>query len=155
MVWSPFLSFGVRDHKSARRPAVWLKFSLGFPELPGNGSYCKSKQNSSGIYYTSPIFSVAQQQTNWDLGRFIVEVSRTHTIRHTHTHTHTHTHKSGRTLLKAWLALRKDRYLYNTQQTQENANPSHHLDSNLRSQQSISSDLRLRPHGHRDQPVCS
>jgi len=31
------------------------------------------------------------QQPNWGLGRLIVKVSRSHTIRHTHTHTHTHT----------------------------------------------------------------
>jgi len=37
---------------------------------------------------------VAQQQANWDLGLIILEVSRTHTIRHTHagTNTYTHTH---------------------------------------------------------------
>jgi len=29
------------------------------------------------------------QQRIWGLGRLIVEVSRSHTIRHTHTHTHT------------------------------------------------------------------
>jgi hypothetical protein len=44
------------------------------------------------------IFSMPQQ-TNLSLGRLIVEVSRSHTIRHTHgrarTHTHTHTHTVG------------------------------------------------------------
>jgi len=30
------------------------------------------------------------QRPKWSLGRLTVEVSRSHTIRHTHTHTHTY-----------------------------------------------------------------
>jgi hypothetical protein len=41
-------------------------------------------------YTENNYFSVAQQPKS-GLGRLIVEVSRSHTIRHTHTHKHTHT----------------------------------------------------------------
>ena len=43
-------------------------------------------------------------------GRLVVEVSRSHAVRHT---------ISGRTPLNGWSALRRGRYLQNTQQTQE------------------------------------
>jgi hypothetical protein len=46
-----------------------------------------------------------------------VEVSRSHTVRHTHTHTHTHTH--GRTSLNERSARCRGRYLHKTQQTQD------------------------------------
>ena len=52
------------------------------------------------------LFSVVQQP-NWGLGRLVVEVYRSHTIRHTHT--------VGRTSLNE----RSDRRLHDTQQTQE------------------------------------
>jgi len=38
---------------------------------------------------------------------------------HTRLDTHTHTHTHGRTPLNEWSARRRDRYLHNTQQTQE------------------------------------
>jgi len=41
-------------------------------------------------------FSVTQK-LNLDLGRRVVEVSRSYTVRHSLTHTHTHTHTHART----------------------------------------------------------
>ena len=51
------------------------------------------------------------QQPNSGLGRFIVEVSISHTIRHTRI--------PRRNPLKEWLPRRRSRYVHNTQQTQE------------------------------------
>jgi hypothetical protein len=53
---------------------------------------------------------VTQQQV---IDHLIVEVSRSHTIRHTHTHIHTHTHTQSSTPLNEWSALRRGRYLHN------------------------------------------
>jgi len=53
---------------------------------------------------------VAQQPYS-GLGRLIVEVSTSHTVRRTHT--------SGRTPLNEWSAHRRGGYLHNTQQTQQ------------------------------------
>jgi hypothetical protein len=60
-------------------------------------------------------FCVVQQPKSF-LGRLTVEVSTSHTIKHTHTHTNTHTH--GRTPLNEQSARRSGRYLHNAQQTQ-------------------------------------
>jgi len=57
------------------------------------------------------ILSVTQQPTS-GLGRLTVEVSRSHTIRHTHTHT------AGRTALDEWSASHRDRYVHKTRQTE-------------------------------------
>ena len=92
----------------------------------------------------SKCFFFVAQQPKECLGRLIVEVSRSHTIRHTHTHT------QSRTPLNERYARRRDRYLHNKQQTQEmkiyalsgirTRNPSSEVDA----------DLRLRPYGLRD-----
>jgi hypothetical protein len=44
------------------------------------------------------------QQPNWGLGRLLVVVSKSHTIRQTHTHTHTigHTHTHTHTVGLLW-----------------------------------------------------
>ena len=79
------------------------------------------------------------QQPNWGLDRLIVEVSRSHTIRHTHT--------LGRTPLNEWSARRRGRYLHHTQQTQEANN---HGLSGIRTRNPtnrVAADLRLRPKG--------
>ena len=49
--------------------------------------------------------------------KFLYHSSMTH--KHTRTRAHTYTHKPGRTPLNEWSALRKDRYIHNTQQTQQ------------------------------------
>ena len=82
------------------------------------------------------------------LGRLIVDVSRSHTIRHTHTHTHTHTHKTCKTALNKWSARRRHHYLHNIQQNQENFHvisgiPTH--DPNNRAAVGV----LLGQHGHR------
>ena len=59
-------------------------------------------------------FSVAQQPKA-GFGRLIVEVSRSHTIRHTHTHTHSHA--PSITPLHEWSGRRRVSYLHNAQQT--------------------------------------
>ena len=46
-------------------------------------------------------------------------MTHTHTHTHTHTRTHAHTHTPGRTPLNEWSALRRGRYMHNTQQTQQ------------------------------------
>jgi hypothetical protein len=51
------------------------------------------------------------QQPNLGLGHLILQVSRSHTIRHTHI--------PGRTSLNEWPAYRRSHHLHNTQQTQE------------------------------------
>ena len=78
------------------------------------------------------------QQPNSGLGR---PVSRfpSHTI------THIHTHTQGRTPLNEWSARRTDRYLHNTQQTQQ-------ANSHTPIYQGAA-DLRLRPQGHTDRMV--
>jgi hypothetical protein len=55
------------------------------------------------------------QQLNSDVDRLIVEVSRSHTIRHTHTHTR------GRTPLNEWSARRRGRYLHNRRKSMPSA----------------------------------
>jgi hypothetical protein len=78
-----------------------------------------------------------------------VSLSDTHTKKQTHTHTHTHTHTlydSPHGQLVAEAAV------YTTQQTKENNN---HALSGVRTRDLsnlAAADLRLRPHGHRDQP---
>jgi hypothetical protein len=82
----------------------------------------------------------AAQEFNSALGRFILTVSRSHTIRHTHTY--------DRTPLNEWSVRRRGHYLYNTQQ-------DIHALSRIRTcdpSNQLASDLRLRPHAHRDQP---
>ena len=84
------------------------------------------------------------QQPKSDLGRLMVEVSRSHTTKHAHTHA------SGRTRLKEWPARLRNRYLQNTQQTQET---NIHALSGIRTRDpsnQTASDLGLRPHSHRD-----
>jgi hypothetical protein len=88
--------------------------------------------------------SSAVQQPNLGLGRLIVEIYVSHTIRHTHTHT------PDRTPLKEWSALLRGRYLHNTQQTQEtNIHGLIGIRTHNTSNRAVV-DLRLRPHGHRD-----
>ena len=58
------------------------------------------------LFLCSCYISVAQHP-KWGLGRLTVEVSRSHTIRHTHTHT-------GRTPLHQVSVRRTGRYLHNT-----------------------------------------
>ena len=80
---------------------------------------------------------------------FIVEISRSHTIRHTHTHTHTHTHI--RTPLKKWSVRRRDYYLHTTHQTQET---KVHAVSGIRTLEICNqtvADPRLSPQNHRIQ----
>ena len=67
--------------------------------------------------------------------------------------THTHTHTLGSTPLNEWSARRICPYLHNTQQTQQTnihaiGGTRIRIPSNLEA-----SDLRLRPHGHRNGPV--
>jgi len=57
------------------------------------------------------------QQPKLGLDCLIVEVIKSHRIRHTHTHTHTHT--NGGTSLSHGSGRRRGRYLHNTQQTPE------------------------------------
>ena len=64
-------------------------------------------------FLVGQIFLSVVQQPNSCLGRLIVEVSRSHTIRYTHTHT------TERIPLNEWSASRKGCYLHNKQQTQE------------------------------------
>jgi hypothetical protein len=53
-------------------------------------------------------FSVALRP-NWGLGRHILEVSRSHTIRHTHARMHAH----SKTPRNEWSARRRSSYLHN------------------------------------------
>ena len=81
------------------------------------------------------------QQPNSAPRRLIVKVSVSHTIRNTHTRDMTPLYERS--------ARRMDRYIYNTQQTQEtNIHPLSGIrtrnPSNL-----VDSDLRIRPRGHR------
>jgi len=55
-------------------------------------------------------FAVTQQPHS-GLGRFIVQICRSHTFRHTRA--------PGRTPLNEWPARGRGRYLHNTQQTQD------------------------------------
>jgi hypothetical protein len=60
-----------------------------FPWFLGNLSTSYWKFEYSGEYLVLTSFiSPAMQQSNYGLGRLIVEVPRSHIIRHTHTHTH-------------------------------------------------------------------
>jgi len=82
-------------------------------------------------------FVLLQALSSLDLP--IVDVSRSHTIRHTHKHTNTHTHTLVLTPLKVWWARPKGRYLHNTKQTNtRDNNPYLERDSNSQSQQSNS-----------------
>jgi hypothetical protein len=73
--------------------------------------------------------------------RLMFEVSRAHTI--------THTHTPGRTLLNELSAFRRDRYLHNTQQTQETNIHASDGTRNRDSSNQAFADLGFRPHGHR------
>jgi hypothetical protein len=89
-------------------------------------------------------FSVSQQPHS-SLGRFIVDVSRSHTIRHTHTHTH------GSTPLNDWSFCRSDRYLHITQQKKQT---NIHAFSGSRTRypsDRAAAYLRLRTHGYREE----
>jgi len=79
------------------------------------------------------IINFVVQQPNLGLRCLIVEVYRSHIIRHTHTHTNTR----SRTPLNKWAAHHKGCCLHNTQQTYViwNHNPSNQA----------AADLRLRP----------
>jgi hypothetical protein len=82
------------------------------------------------------------QQPNSTLGRLIVGISGSHTIRHTHT--------PGRTALNEWSARRRGRYLHNTQQTEQSSSSSAGFEPVIpatKRQQTYA----LRLHGHRDQ----
>ena len=85
------------------------------------------------------------QQPNSDLGRLVAEISRSHTIR-----TRTQTHTSSRTPLNEWSARHRGRYIHNTQQTRETNIQSHRGIRTRDTTNRAASDLRLRPHGHRD-----
>jgi len=74
--------------------------------------------------------------------RLIVEVSRSHTIRHTYT--------TSMTPLHEWSARSKGCAIHNTQHTQQT---NIHALSRFRTHNPsyrAASDVRLRPHGHRD-----
>jgi hypothetical protein len=117
---------------------LWLLSTLLKPLSSPSG--LEAKRISRSLF-----LSVAQQPISV-VGRLILEVSISQTIRHTHTHTHT----LGRTPLNKWSARRRGRYLHNTQQTQQ---MNIHINSGIRTRDSsnqAASDLRLRPHGHRD-----
>jgi hypothetical protein len=95
-------------------------------------------------YINSFIFFSLSQQPNSSLGLLAVEVSRSHTIRHTHTHT------PDRTPLNEWSARFRDRYLHSTQQLEET---NIHALSGIRTRypsNRVAADLCFRLHGHRD-----
>jgi hypothetical protein len=63
---------------------------------------------------------------------------------------HTPTYTCGRTPLNEWSALRRERYIHTTQQIEQT---NIHAPSRIRTRDpsnQVASDLRLRPHGHRD-----
>ena len=91
------------------------------------------------------LLSVLQQFIS-SLDRLIVEVPRSHTVRHTHTHTHT----LGRTPLNKRSARRRGWYLYKAAKARDEIIHSlggiRHCDPRNR----VTADLRLRQHGHRN-----
>jgi len=87
-------------------------------------------------------------QSNSDVGRFLVD--RTQLDTNTHTHKHTHTHTPGRTPLNEWSARRRGRHIHNTQQIQETDIRVLSGIRTFESSNQVSSNLRLRPHDHRD-----
>jgi len=68
--------------------------------------------NTDTIRHNEQFFVSVAQQPKSSLGRLSVEVSRSHTIRHTHTHTNTHA--LGRTPLNEQSARRQDHRVHNT-----------------------------------------
>ena len=78
-------------------------------------------------------FFYVMQQLYLGLGCLIVEVSRSHTIRHTHTHARAHV----QTPLSEWSAHCKGRYLHNTTSDRRDNHPFPQWDA----------DLCRRPHG--------
>jgi len=74
--------------------------------------------------------------------RIIVEVSKSHTIKHTNTHTHI----TGRTPLKEWSARRRVRYLHNIQQTQDRiCTPLAGFERAIPGIKRLAAELGLRP----------
>jgi hypothetical protein len=72
-------------HKIKCDPEMWyLKFKQIFIKITDFGDLI--------------IFFSSNRATSC-IGHLIVDVSRSHTIRHTHAHTHTHTHTTYRTAL--------------------------------------------------------
>ena len=102
---------------------------------------CKNAVSPSHcVVSIGAVTSSIVQQPNSGVGRHIVGVPRSHTIRHTHT--------PGRTPLNEWSARRRDRYVQHT--TKET---NIHALSGIRTRDPFNYaflDLRLRPHGHRD-----
>jgi hypothetical protein len=99
------------------------------------------------LEYVLFFFSLAQQP-NSVLDGLIVEVSRSHTIRHTYKCTHASTHH--RTPLNGWSAHHRAHYLHNTQQAQETN--MHALSGIWTSDPSnqAAADLCFRPCDHRN-----
>ena len=113
---------------------------------PRHGHWTQSSQMKlfhAFTYYTRLIFFFSvSQQPNSGLGCLNVEVSRSHTIRHTHTHTR-------QEASELMISSSKIRYLHNTQQTQENTHATDGIRTRSRSNQAPS-DRRLRPPRNRD-----
>jgi hypothetical protein len=86
-----------------------------------------------------------RQGTNSSLGHLSVEVSRSHTIRHTHTH--------DRTPLDDWLGRRRGRYLVNATHNKHTRTSMPSAPFEHEAQQSSGRRPTLRPHGHRDWPI--
>ena len=61
------------------------------------------------MYIYIYIYISVVRQPTFDLGRPSVQVSRSHTVRHTHTHT------QSSTRLNRWSARRRGRYIHNKQ----------------------------------------
>jgi hypothetical protein len=99
---------------------------------------------TSAICFTSPLNSSfpVRQQPNPSLGRLIVDVSRSHTIRHTRT--------PGRTALNERSARRRGRYIHNRQQTLETSIYALSVIRTRNPNTRVAAQLRLRPHGLRD-----
>jgi hypothetical protein len=74
-------------------------------------------------------------------GNLIIEVSGSHTIRHTHT--------PGRTPPNEWSAHRRDRYIRSNKKRETNVNTTIGIQTRDPSNQAAE-DLRLRPLGYRD-----
>jgi hypothetical protein len=104
---------------------------------------CNNHLNFETFYNSLLTPSPVAQQPNSGLGHLIVEVSRSHTIRHTHTH------QVG--LLWTSDKLVAEAATYTTHNKHKKANI--HAISVIRTRDpsnQAAADLRLRPHGHRD-----
>jgi hypothetical protein len=93
------------------------------------------------ILHHSYPFSMAQK-ANWDLRCLIVDISISHTVRHTH--------RVG--LLWTRDQLVAEASTYTTHKKKHKRWTSMPSDSNPRSKQSADAEVRLRLHGHREWP---